>query len=501
MKEYYSENNFSKIFIRVFTNKDIKLWEKGKIQKKDMTIKELSFPIFFALEVAMIFEDLGTNYNMKHYLKIARNIRTHTWLKELHKPIIEKDIDLSKLKNIKYELKPYQYEFVKVYPSIKDKFNLNGYLLSFDQGLGKTLTAVSLSECLSVEQVIIICPNSLKENWSYEIKEYFDKYKDEQLWLDEVFVQGNDKYHFNKKTKFIIVNFEAIPQILNKVNYQKSTMLIVDEMHNIRNINGKRTKDLVDLKRKLNNPDVLLMSGTPIKATPNEIIPSLLLIDPLFTDEVADIYNKCFKIDGVGTKNIVNARFGMVMHRKTKKEVLKLPEKRLHDLYLKVPNSYRYKVKIVKHDTSEVVQRLLEEELPKIDGRRELYINLVKKYSRAPKKELDKYIEYIYNPKDALSYSEVEVERLNKFVEKYVEPNIIYPPDIKAFKEAKTAYIHMLARINGKAMGEVLHPRRRKMFIDLYEYNKKNIIEMIQNSTKKNSNILNIVRSNKLYKF
>ena len=87
IKEYYSENNFSKIFMMIYTNKSEKLWKKGKINRRDMIIKEIKFPLFFSLEIAMIFEDLGACYNVKHYMKIARYIRTNTWLKEIHKPV------------------------------------------------------------------------------------------------------------------------------------------------------------------------------------------------------------------------------------------------------------------------------------------------------------------------------------------------------------------------------------------------------------------------------
>src|SRR5699024_2676560 len=160
IKVYYSENNFSKIFMKEYTKQAQKLWEKKKITRKEMKIKYLQFPTFFALEIAMIFEDLGHEYNVKHYLKIARFIRSKTWLKNLHLPVKEVPINVSNLKNIRYTSKPYQKDFIEMYPTLKERYNLNGYLLSFDQGLGKTLTAISLAECLDKDQVVIVCPNS-----------------------------------------------------------------------------------------------------------------------------------------------------------------------------------------------------------------------------------------------------------------------------------------------------------------------------------------------------
>lgn len=494
IKEYYSENNFSKIFMMIYTNKSEKLWKKGKINKRDMEIKYLKFPVFFALEISMIFDDLGDYYNVPYYRKISKMIKTKTWVSELHKPIEDIDIDTKNLKNIRYTLKPYQLEFIQMYPTLKNRFNLNGYILSFDQGLGKTLTATALAECLNCEQVVIVCPNSLKENWAYEIKEYFNIYGNEKIWKDEVYVQGSKKYNMTKKTKYIIVNLESIPSIYNLIDKNKKSMLIVDEMHNVRNIKGKRTQELIELKNRLADTDVLLMSGTPIKATPNEIIPSLMLIDPLFTEEVANLYNKCFNVNGIGTKEIVNTRFGIVMHRKTKKEVLTLPKKNIQTISFKLPDSNKYLSSVVKRDVRQVFEVYYNEELKHSEELRLRYINMVRKYSKAPVQELEEYLGYVnYEEKE---YSEVELERIYKFIDIYVLPNILYPPDVKAFKEAQTAYLRMQERAMGKAMGQVLHPRRKEMFIQLYEKNKDEIINMISNSTKKTvifSTLLDVV--------
>ena len=483
IKEYYSENNFSKIFMSEYTNRSQSLYKKGKINKKDMEVKYITFPIFFALEIAMIFEDLGRYYGVPYYKKIAKQIRTQTWVKELDKPVQEVPVDTNALKKIRYTLKPYQEDFVKMFPTLKNRFHLDGYILSFDQGLGKTLTAISLAECLHKDQVVIVCPNSLKENWAYEIKEYFYKYENEKLWKEEVYVHGSNKYKKTDKTKYIIVNLEAIPAVFNIISDSKESILIVDEMHNVRNMNGKRTIELLDLKKKLGKTDVLLMSGTPIKALPNEIVPSLMMIDPMFTEEVAKLYNKCFNVDGVGTKDIVNTRFGIVMHRKTKKEVLSLPNKNLHTLNLKVKNDDRYISDNVKAEVNLVFQRLYKIEMERSNELKRNYIDNIMKYSKAPRKELNEYMKYIEHPFE--EYSEAYMEKMKNFVNQYVKPNIVYPVDVKNFKEAETAYLRMKERAIGRALGEVMHPRRKEMFIQLYEQNKSRIIEMINTATKK----------------
>ena len=93
--------------------------------------------------------------------------------------------------------------------------------------------------------------NSLKENWSYEIKAYFEKYDDDEVWKDEVYVIGNSDYRHTKNTKYYIINQESISKMYEYTSKRSKNAIIVDESHNFRNMNAKRVKDLLILKEKL----------------------------------------------------------------------------------------------------------------------------------------------------------------------------------------------------------------------------------------------------------
>lgn len=72
---------------------------------------------------------------------------------------------------------------------------MEGYILSFEQGLGKTLTACALASALDKDCVVITCPNTIRENWAMEIKNYFKKYADnDQLFREEVYVTNAKGY-------------------------------------------------------------------------------------------------------------------------------------------------------------------------------------------------------------------------------------------------------------------------------------------------------------------
>jgi SNF2 family DNA or RNA helicase len=175
------------------------------------------------------------------------------------------------------------------------------------------------------------------------------------------------------------------------------------------------------------------------------------------------------------------------MHRKVKSDVLSLPNKNIYKKYFKLDNSNDYLVSTVKKEVNIIFNELYNKELANSGDLMDRYIKLVNKYHNAPKKMYDDYINYISYLEDNefTNNSEVFIENMENFVKTYVLPNIKQPLDVKEFKDAETAYLRMKQRALGKAMGQVLHPRRKEMFIQLYEQNKDEIIGMIHSATKK----------------
>ena len=157
----------------------------------------------------------------------------------------------------------------------------------------------------------------------------------------------------------MIVNNEAIAKVFDTIGDVPGadSMLILDEGHNFRNFKGSRTAELIALRDKINCDDVLPMSGTPIKATPNEIVPVLLLIDKIFDMDAAKTYNSLFDIDDVSTKNVVQERFGKIIYRKRKADVLDLPKKNELVLAFQTADSDKY---LLENITPVVNQRFLE---------------------------------------------------------------------------------------------------------------------------------------------
>lgn len=486
IKSLYSEKNFFRIFTIIYNDNDWKKFKQKRLQRSRMRVECIEVNLFFALEVEMLFRDLFDKYRYSFYAKIANTIYTDTWLssKDRWK---EYTVDTKRLKDIEYTLKPYQLDFLTAYLNLKNNNNLDGFILSFDQGLGKTLTSVALSHVLNKTQVLIVCPNSLKGNWAYELKQYFKKYKDDKVYNDEVYIVGDKNFKFNKaKNKYTIVNLEAIPTIYPYIN-KGDIMIIVDESHNFRNMDGKRTKELIALKNKSKSSDVLLMSGTPIKAIPNEIIPAMMLIDPLFTEEAAKVYKAMFDVEGLMTSDIFKRRFSKIMHRKTKAEVLTLPDKIIHNMPLTLDNGDEYTMSNIKQLVSVKYKEIYESEQPKIGEYKDVYVEYVLKYSTASSSETARYLRYCDDASvmDLSKYHELDIEFYTNFSKTYITPFIVDSTELKQFKMVETRYIRLQQSCMGRALGFILPKYRAQMYIDIYEAHKETFINMIDEEEKK----------------
>jgi len=490
IENLYSEKNIAKIFDQQYSKKDLMLYNMKIIKSKSkMKIATLECHLFFALEILTLFEELDLKYNSYQYKIIMAEIKQKTWVgrKEEWK---ERPINMTPLNGIRYTLKDYQSQFIKTYNTRKINNSLRGLILSFDQGLGKTLTSIALAECLEVPRVYIVCPNSLKENWSSEIKQYFYKYENnEKLFYDEVFVVGSKKkaFHYDENTtKYVIVNQEAIAKLGPYVNRSKN-MIIVDESHNFRNFKGKRVIELIQFAKKVKCEDILLMSGTPIKALPNEIIPSMLLIDPYFDMEAAAVYNRMFNVDSLSSSNIVKNRFKRIIYRRTKDEVLNLPTKHVMRTHLSIKKPGDYEVESVNQAVKELFEKYMREEQSNFDKYKREYIEVLNQHQQhCPSDEFKLYMKYVkdFPEKDISMYHEIDQIKIEEFTKRHIYPRLS-PAELKVFKKAETMSVRLKESCMGRAVGQILSNRRAEMFIAMFEENKKKIIDMIINNDKK----------------
>jgi SNF2 family DNA or RNA helicase len=265
-------------------------------------------------------------------------------------------------------------------------------------------------------------------------------------------------------------------------------MIIVDEMQNFRNKDGVRVKEMLELKNKIYCRDNLLMSGTPIKARPNEIVPAMLMIDPLFTDHAAEIYDKCFALDSVMAMSIIQQRFGKIIYRKTK-AILDLPEKHNERLPLKISKPEKYYMVNIKREVMKVFDKLYADALKQNVSLRNEFISIVDRYSTSNLVEKNKYLNWIIktvNTDRSMAMHELDQEFIETYIDKFLKPNI--PSNsgtLERLKWLEVNFLRMERSCMGKAIGQIYPKYRTEMFIAIYEENKQKFYDMITQHPKK----------------
>jgi len=451
---------------------------------------------FFIPELYALLLDLYAKTGKKKYAVYAIDLKSKTWLRVVDSPSIKTKLDWSRLDDIKWSLKSFQKEFIEKYPLLKDRLLLRGYILAFDQGLGKTFTSLVLMHLLKKDLVVIVCPKTLMFNWKNEIQNIFkDPPADEEIYL------VGETPKITPKVKYVIVNYERIDKLVNILSTlnRKQIGLIVDESQNFRNIKTKRSQNLIHVTDTFKQiDDILLLSGTPIKSNYAELATYLRLIDPRFDDEALSKWLKVFNIDMSIASDIIRYRLQLISFRRLKTDVLQLPEKKHEIIYVTIPNVDEYTLDAFK----QYVRQEIQDRLQKYESQFETYysqflslLDVIKslaiKYNQKElSKEIDEYKTIISQTKRGKLLETLEDKQLKEQIlkiehdiESFLSEHKYYKLK-KQFINLKTLVTRITYRVFGEALGKILHEKRSQMVYEIYKYNIDKVCELINQSTK-----------------
>jgi len=254
-------------------------------------------------------------------------IKTHT---------IEKvDIDYSK-----YSHRPplnHQKEAIEKLAGSKR------FILADDMGLGKTTSTIIAALESGAKKVLIICPASLKINWSREIENYTDK----SIYICE----GKN---FSSEHDFVIINYDIIKNFhdikdkdISQILNAKFDLIIIDEAHYIKNSQAQRTKLINNFVKNVNR--LWLLTGTPITSRPIDYYNLLSLVEsPVSQNWMAYVIRFCegyqfragkrkvWNVNGASNLDELRERTSKQILRRLKTDVLDLPEKIINPVYLRL---------------------------------------------------------------------------------------------------------------------------------------------------------------------
>jgi SWI/SNF-related matrix-associated actin-dependent regulator of chromatin subfamily A-like protein 1 len=222
------------------------------------------------------------------------------------------------------ELMPYQKAGVRYATETRRCF------IADQMGLGKTIQAIASIEKENAYPVLIVCPKSLKENWSREWKK----------WVPNRTVSILNSKDEVTKADVIIINYDIITKFVGALKFVGLNGLICDESHYVKNSSAARTKNIMQISKYIPQSGmILLLSGTPITNAPQEIVSQLDILGVLgkfggkwaFLKRYTGAYYNGYHWDtsGASNTNELNLKLRQICYiRRVKDEVLKeLPEK------------------------------------------------------------------------------------------------------------------------------------------------------------------------------
>ena len=284
--------------------------------------------------------------------------------------IIKDDTDL--------QLKPHQI-------SVANQLtNTRGVIVFHSVGVGKTVTSIASSQCLLlsniIKKIIVITPTSLQENFKQQMEKY------------------------NDNIDFSLYHFYTIQGISNAIKNKtvencKNALVIIDEAHNLRTLDGSRYENIYDYCLKAEK--ILLLTATPLINYKHDIINLVSLArgeEPI----TIDIFDKIEKNTNELKKYLKDV-FNMYIRTSDKN----FPEKKTYEVYLEMDqNYYEMYNKVEKGEVKKIpdfknsnnisafyngvrrASNIIDEESPKVDW-------IVEKILENPKSKFVIFSHYI----------------------------------------------------------------------------------------------------------
>lgn len=164
-------------------------------------------------------------------------------------------------------------------------------------GSGKTATVLGTYSYMKskgeVSRIVMIGPKNAFGSWIDEYKICFD-IEDEHFFLN---IHSNELSNVDKRKyalrldsgskELILINYESIESLKEEVKklINKNTLLVLDEVHKIKNPTGKRANAVLDVSKDAYS--IIALTGTPI---PNSYKDIYNLLNILYREDYEDFF-------------------------------------------------------------------------------------------------------------------------------------------------------------------------------------------------------------------
>jgi hypothetical protein len=148
-------------------------------------------------------------------------------------------------------------------------------LIGDEMGLGKTIQALTAAEIMAklfgVERVLIVCPTSLKHQWSREIERFTNRVAHVITGESPARrAQFAEQGHF-----FKIMNYDTVHRDLDAINGWSPDLVILDEAQRIKNWTTRTARSV----KKIASPYAIVLTGTPLENRLEELVSIVQFVD------------------------------------------------------------------------------------------------------------------------------------------------------------------------------------------------------------------------------
>lgn len=232
-------------------------------------------------------------------------------------------------------------------------------IIADEMGLGKTLQAIASAEVYlregMAEQVLVVCPTSLKYQWKREIERFTggDRVECSGEGMDDgltipkvVVVEGTPAKRaklYKAPAPYKIVSYHTMCNDVRHLGKLDTDVLIMDEIQRLKNWDTLISR----AARKIASRYAVLLSGTPMENKLEELYANMELVDQFclgpyyqFRDQHILLHPETGAIMGYKDLNAIGEAVSNRLLRRTKKGVrLQLPKR--SDQFVLVPMTQR----------------------------------------------------------------------------------------------------------------------------------------------------------------
>ena len=232
-------------------------------------------------------------------------------------------------------------------------------IIADEMGLGKTLQAIASAEVYlregMAEQVLVVCPTSLKYQWKREIERFTggDRVESSGKGMDDcltipnvVVVEGAPAKRaklYKAPAPYKIVSYHTMCNDVRHLGKLDTDVLIMDEIQRLKNWDTLISR----AARKIASRYAVLLSGTPMENKLEELYANMELVDQFclgpyyqFRDQHILLHPETGGIMGYKDLNAIGEAVSNRLLRRTKKGVrLQLPKR--SDQFVLVPMTQR----------------------------------------------------------------------------------------------------------------------------------------------------------------